>query len=254
TKLRLLNTNISEVYYKYKMSDPNINKRQLFGESCRRIGLFQSQRHPHHYIKQKKIIMKKRCTGGKLLRSISAELKYHEPKCEHGLFRCPFATISKQECSWSGSMYAIKDHVKQHHDDKSVQYVSKKFKTMLHNVEKSQRFYQTFITMDELFYVKWVLYKGYFHCAVFYVGPYEKSSDYKYRFSITTNDGETVTGCSRTHSFLDDVENVLRQGKCIKLNHAIVQRSYTDNGHLPFRMEISKIIDNKNVNVNRMCS
>ena len=180
------------------------------------------------------------------------ELKTHEPKCEHGLYKCPFASISKLDCSWSGRMSAIKKHVEKHHGDKSVQYVSRKFKTMLHNVEKSQRFYQTVITMGELFYVKWRLHKNSFHCAAFYVGPHEKASDFKYRFSITTNDGETVSGCSRTHSFLDDVESVFRQGKCIKLNHAIVQRSYTDNGHLPFRMEISKVSNNTEVNVNKL--
>ncbi|PSN36229.1 hypothetical protein C0J52_22802 [Blattella germanica] len=258
TSLLVLGNARSALAPKYKTGAVGVREDHYLSRHCGGIESSDSEQHLCVFVRACTIVPRRSVgytTKQAIWNNNASENNSHEAKCSHGSYKCPFAMISNLDCDWYGSLTMMKDHIEQCHGDKRIQYVSKKFKTVLHNVEKSQRFYQAIITLGEVFYVKWRLYKGSFHCAVFYVGPHERASEFKYRFAISTNDGETVSGCSRTHSFLENVESIFRNGKCIMISQAILQRSYTDNGHLPIRMEISKVVNNNiansNVNMNK---
>jgi E3 ubiquitin-protein ligase SIAH1 len=177
------------------------------------------------------------CT--KLLTKKSA--KCHAAECAFDNQKCPFAKISNTRCNWIGRLDTVRRHVENNHKGSCVQHVSRKFKTVLHNVSHSQRYYQAVITLNELFYISWRVQGGAFHCTVFYVGPEENASDFKYRFSISTKDGDCYTISSVTHSYFENVHDIIRQGKCVAIDNSVVQRCCKDNGDLPFRMEISQV-------------
>lgn len=167
--------------------------------------------------------------------------KYHISECMFDIHKCPFEKISGTGCGWAGSLEMMKEHVERAHKGSCVQPASQKFKSVLHNVARSQRYYQAAIAHGELFYVSWRVQGGVFYCAVFYVGAKDKASNYKYRFSITTKDEENVSVSSGTHSYSENVSDIVRQGKCAMINYNIVQRACTEYGDLPFRMEISEV-------------
>lgn len=155
--------------------------------------------------------------------------------------KCPFAKISNTRCSWSGPMDAVRTHVESRHRGNCVQRVSRKFKTVLHNISCSQRYYQAIITLGELFYVSWRVQSGVFYCAVFHIGQKQIPPQFKYRFAISTKDGEEYSISCLTHSYFENVNDIVQQGKCVMLHYSVVQRSCNDKGDLPFRMEISQV-------------
>jgi hypothetical protein len=138
-------------------------------------------------------------------------------------------------------MDTVRTHVESRHRGNCVQRVSRKFKTVLHNISCSQRYYQAIITLGELFYVSWRVQSGVFYCAVFHIGPKQISPQFKYRFAIATKDGEEYSLSCITHSYFENVNDIVRQGKCVMLHYSIVQSSCNDKGDLPFRMEISQV-------------
>jgi E3 ubiquitin-protein ligase SIAH1 len=168
-------------------------------------------------------------------------VKCHAAECAFDNQKCPFAKISNSRCNWIGPLDTVRRHIENNHKGSCVQCVSGKFKTALHNVSRSQRYYQAIITLDELFYVSWRVQGDAFYCAVFYVGPQENASEFKYRFSISTKDGDCYSVSSLSHSYFENVNDIVRQGKCVTIDHSIVQRCCMDNGDLPFRMEISQV-------------
>jgi hypothetical protein len=95
--------------------------------------------------------------------------------------------------------------------------------------------------MNELFYISWRVQGGVFYCAVFYIGPKEGAPNFKYRFSISTKDGDNYSTSALTHSYFENVNDIVRQGKCVMLDYGAVQRSCSQNKDLPFRMEISVV-------------
>ncbi|PNF30020.1 E3 ubiquitin-protein ligase SIAH1B [Cryptotermes secundus] len=168
-------------------------------------------------------------------------IRPHADECTFDNHKCPFAKISNTGCNWRGTLDTVRRHVEANHKGSCVQRVSRKFKTVLHNVSCSQRYYQAIITMDELFYVSWRVQSGVFYCAVFYIGPKKGANNFRYRFSISTKDGDTYSASSLTHSYYENVNDVFRHGKCVMLDYSAVQRSCSENKDLPFRMEISVV-------------
>lgn len=152
--------------------------------------------------------------------------------------KCPFAKISNIGCNWAGPLDTVRRHVEANHRGSCVQRVSRKFKNVLRNVSCSQRYYQAIITLNELFYSFWRVQSGVFYCAVFYIGPKEGASNFKYWFSISTNDGGNYSASALTHSYFENVDDIVRQGKCVMLNYVAVQKSCSQNKDLPFQMEI----------------
>jgi hypothetical protein len=165
----------------------------------------------------------------------------HADECTCINHKCPFAKISKTGCNWAGPLDAVRRHVEASHKGNCVQRVSRKFKSVLHNVSCSQRYYQAIIAMDELFYITWRVRGGVFYCVVFYIGPKQSAANFKYRFSISSKDGDCYSVASLTHSYFEDVSDIVRRGNCVMLDYGAVQKSCSENRDLPFRMEISEV-------------
>ena len=165
----------------------------------------------------------------------------HAAECTSDSHKCPFAKISNIRCSWTGPMDTVRTHVEIGHSGSCVQRVSRKFKTVLHNVSCSQRYYQAIITLGELFYVSWRVQSGVFYCAVFHIGPKENTPKFRYRFAISTKDGDEYSMSTFTHSYFENLNDIVRQGKCVTLQYSNVQKSCNEKGDLPFRMEISQV-------------
>jgi hypothetical protein len=138
-------------------------------------------------------------------------------------------------------MDTVRTHVEGEHHGNCVQRVSRKFKTVLHNISCSQRYYLAIITLGELFYVSWRVQNGILYCAVFHIGPKEIASKFKYRFAISTKDGDEYSMSCLTHSYFENLSDIVRQGRCVMLHYSVVQRSCDDKDDLPFRMEISQV-------------
>jgi hypothetical protein len=101
----------------------------------------------------------------------------------------------------------------------------------------------TIFAKDGLFFAIWRNRSDIFHSAVFFAGLKEEASHFKFRFSIATQDGkEHITYIQPTHSFIEDISDVLVADKSVTLHTATI-RKYLIGSKLPLELEILQIDD-----------
>ena len=156
---------------------------------------------------------------------------------------CPFARISKDICPWKGPVTGIKDHVKVFHKNLNDTFeVSGVFTVVLTGLSPSQHYRKAVFIADELFYIYWRIKDGSFYCAVFYVGEQEKSSNYKYRFVLTTDsDNMKISMSFPTRSILENVEELFHSGDCVILNYNTLLKFINPNMNLECEFQINAI-------------
>ncbi|GFG39718.1 hypothetical protein Cfor_11123 [Coptotermes formosanus] len=154
---------------------------------------------------------------------------------------CPFARISKDTCPWKGLVTGIKDHVKAFHKNlNDTLEANGVFNVVLTGLSPTQHYRKAVFTADELFYIYWRIKDGSFYCAVFYVGEQEKSSNYKYRFVLTTeSDNRKISMSFPTRSTLENLEELLQSGDCVILNYNTLLKFLDPNMNLECEFQIN---------------
>lgn len=132
----------------------------------------------------------------------------------------------------------MKDHVTEMHNNPGDNVeLTGPFRTVLRNVLDPSSFRQVLFALDEMFYVIWDIRDNTFYCATFHVGPKDNSCKFKYKFSISKKGGESLSCCLTTCSFMDNVEDVIKSGKCVAIHYGSVE-NFIKNGTLPFEIHI----------------
>jgi hypothetical protein len=161
----------------------------------------------------------------------------HERVCSYGNQQCPFARISNEECDWLGPFSAIKKHVKKSHNENGdYDEIVGCAKIVLINVSENSDYRQIIFTLGKMFYVLFKTIGNIFFCVVFYVGPSEESSKYKYRFSLTKKGTGAISYCLFTRGFVEDSSEVIETGNCIAIHFGCVER-FVDDNCLPYEIE-----------------
>jgi hypothetical protein len=133
----------------------------------------------------------------------------------------------------------MRNHVQEMHNSPGDNVeLAGPFKTVLRNISETSSFRQTIFTLNEIFYVIWEVRDNIFYCVSFHVGPKKNSSKFKYRFRVSKRKGgESISYCLKTSSFMDDVEEIIKDGDCVAIHYRCVER-FIKNGVLPFEIYI----------------
>jgi E3 ubiquitin-protein ligase SIAH1 len=158
-------------------------------------------------------------------------------------YKCPFATISNEDCVWNGSLLDMKNHIKDSHSDGNNMHESTgRFNVILTNLSSENHYRKVVSIGDQLFYVVWKIKDGRFFCSVLYVGAKKKSSKFTYTFSITTENGlKKISMSFQTQSVVKSMEHVFTPGDCVLLHYDTVLKFLNPNKYLLCDFEISPV-------------
>lgn len=168
---------------------------------------------------------------------------------ETNRLRCPFAAISRVKCSWKGVLHEIKNHVTERHRDECVAANGERpFVMKLANFTstkyyiKRNHYRRIIMTMDELFYIVCKIEGTHLCCVVMYIGPEEKTSNFRYRFTILKDGGkEIISLCSAVRNYMIKLDHILELGLCVKLDYRTAWNFLDSRNTLVFEIEIYDI-------------
>jgi hypothetical protein len=160
------------------------------------------------------------------------------------LYKCPFSTISKEDCGWVGSVHDMKSHIKNGHNNQNDTHKSNgRFNVVLTDLSP-ERHYRKAVWSGEdlLFYVVWEIKGGNFYCAVLYIGQKKKSAKFTYKFSLTTDNGmKNISMVFRTQNVVTSMEKFFAPGDCVLLHYDTVLKFLNSEKSLHCAFEISSI-------------
>jgi E3 ubiquitin-protein ligase SIAH1 len=178
-----------------------------------------------------------------LSRQVTDQGAQNQPARVPQSVECPFTRISKDTCPWKGSVMDMKQHVKVFHNNVNDTHESNEvFNVILTGLSPTQHYRKAVFISDELFYVYWRIEGGTFYCAVFYVGEEGKSSQYKYRFTLTSqSDDRKVSMTFPTRCILENVDEVLQSGDSVILSYSTVSKFFNSKIYLECEFQINSI-------------
>jgi E3 ubiquitin-protein ligase SIAH1 len=158
-------------------------------------------------------------------------------------YKCPFTSISEEDCSWIGSLTDMKSHMKtSHNDGNDMHECGRRFNVVLTNLSPERHYRKVVCIADELFYVVWKLTDGSFFCAVLCVGSKKKSSKFVYKFSLTTENGKKeISMRFQTRSVVLEMQQIFTPGECVVLHYDTVLKFLNSDKCLFCDFEISPI-------------
>ncbi|XP_021927126.1 uncharacterized protein LOC110833399 isoform X2 [Zootermopsis nevadensis] len=161
----------------------------------------------------------------------------------HKSYKCPFATISNEDCSWVGSLPDMRGHIKIiHTGGEDTQESGGRFNVILTDLSPERHYRKAVWIADELFYIVWEIKDGNFFCVVLCVGSKNKSSKFMYKFSLTAeNEKKKISMCFQTRSVVQEIEQVLAPGHCVVLHFDTVLKFLNSDKCLSCDFEISPI-------------
>ena len=158
------------------------------------------------------------------------------------IYKCPFSTISHEDCAWVGSLCDMKYHIKCSHSGPSDTHKSDgQFAVVLTDLSPESHYRKAVWSGDELFYVVWEIKSGNFYCAVLYVGSKKTSSKFTYTFSLKTDDGKKrISMLFQTQSVVTNVEKLFTPGECALLHFDTVLKFLNSDKCLYCAFEINR--------------
>jgi hypothetical protein len=105
------------------------------------------------------------------------------------------------------------------------------------------------IAFGEIFYVQFRGQDKNYYGLVKYIGPKGQAKEYKSSISIMSKDGiEMVSACYITNCYTEDIEDIITDGKCLKLHFDVVNKLLDNDGNMYTKVEISKLASSEPVN------
>jgi hypothetical protein len=105
------------------------------------------------------------------------------------------------------------------------------------------------ITFGEIFYIQFRGQDKNYYGLVQYIGPQGQAKQYRSSVSILSKDGiEMVSASYVTSSCTVDTEDIIADGKCLKLHFDVVRKLLDDDGNMHTKVEISKLASSEPVN------
>jgi hypothetical protein len=137
----------------------------------------------------------------------------------------------------------MKQHIKVFHNSVNDTHESNgAFNVILTGLSPTQHYRKAVFISDELFYVCWRVESGSFYCVVLYVGEEEKSSKYKYKFTLTSqSDDRKISMTFPTRSILENLDELLQSGDCVILSYSTVSKFFNSKIYLECGFQINSI-------------
>lgn len=165
----------------------------------------------------------------------------HQETCHFCSFSCPFVLMGRKTCSWKGPVSGMRDHILEKHKDKVWEGTGACIRKKI-GVSPAGLCNEVIMTSGEIFYVQFRGEDKNFYGFVKYIGPKTYAQQYRGWISILSKDGkEMVAACYVTSSCNEDSEEIITNGKCLKLHYDVVKQFLDDEGNMYTKVEIMKI-------------
>lgn len=165
----------------------------------------------------------------------------HQENCRYGDFNCPVVLVGRKRCSWKSPLSEMKDHLLNKHKDDMCEgtgaYIRKKA-----GLSPTGLYNEVIITFGEIFYLQFRGQDKNYYGFVKYIGPEVYAKQYRSSISILSKDGnEMITACYVTSNCKVDNEDIITDGKCLKLHYDVVRKLLDEEGNMYTKVEISKV-------------
>ena len=164
----------------------------------------------------------------------------HQAKCQYIQQKCPAAELASGTCSWTGLHSDMKGHLKENHPGHCREYVEGDFK-FNHKLTTNKNWFCFIFAYNEIFFSSFRVGKNIFYAVLRYVGPAENAAKYKYRVEFINKDStEGVTVMHLTRRCNENLRDVCRSGKCVKLHYDVVKH-FMKKSSLRFKLDIIRV-------------
>lgn len=184
-----------------------------------------------------------------LSRQVTNQRVQNQPTTVPQSVECPFTRISKDTCPWKGSVMDMKQHIKVfHNNENDTRESNGVFNVILTSLSPTQHYRKAVFISDELYYIYWRTGGDTFYCAVFYVGDEEKSSKYKYKFTLTSqSDDRKISMTFPTRCILENLDELLQSGDCVILSYNTVLKFLNSTIYLECEFQINSIENDRDI-------
>jgi hypothetical protein len=160
-------------------------------------------------------------------------------------------------CAWTGDTNDLKRHLTDSHADVTEEVEDEGNLDLSITTYGCKTLFPEIIiaTLGEVFIQCASFVDNNFYCIVQYVGPKNDASNYKYKFSVSRNEGaEKISVSHKVSSDTDDLHEIRETGDCVHLPCDLL-KPYCTNGDeeedkyclfplLRYSVKISEIEDN----------
>ena len=166
-------------------------------------------------------------------------IQEHQSDCPFSPYNCPVVLPGRKKCPWRGPLAEMKAHVQESHD-KDIWEADEAMNKQI-SLSPTGLYNNVVFILNEIFYVQFRCDNGNFYAFVKYIGP--KCNADKYRSVVTISskeEGEFLAACFATFGYKDDNEDIIRDGKCLKLHYNVVSKLADKDKNLSTEVKIMK--------------
>lgn len=142
----------------------------------------------------------------------------------------------------------MRDHLLNNHTNSTLEGIGEHI-TKKNGVTATGLYNEVIIAFGEIFYVQFRGQDKNYYGLVKHIGPKGLAKGYKSSISIISKDGvEMVSACYVTSGYTEDTEDIITNGKCLKLHFDVVRKLLDNDGNMYTKVEISKLASSEPVN------
>lgn len=172
----------------------------------------------------------------------------HQENCRYSAFNCPIVLVGRKVCPWKGRLSEMRDHLLTNHKNDVWEGTGACTRKKT-GVSATGLYNDVVITFGEIFYIQFRGQDKNYYGLVQYIGPQGQAKQYRSSVSILSKDGiEMVSASYVTSSCTVDTEDIIADGKCLKLHFDVVRKLLDDDGNMHTKVEISKLASSEPVN------
>ena len=176
--------------------------------------------------------------NGCVEKNYSINILEHKSSCQYGPTDCPVFIARREKCSWKGNRGDLKSHILSDHKTTAFMSTRKDIFTIT-GFSPATKYCEHVLAYNDVFHRVIEVKDNNWHCTLFYVGCKQESSKFKYRISFWDESKDTHISFTKAVRCLgEDVDEIYKQCKCVKLPYDVVNHFVDDSGYLKFEMEI----------------
>ena len=161
-------------------------------------------------------------------------IKEHQAVCSCGSHNCPLNKIPEYDCQWRGHFRELITHLESQHED----HVSTEAKFMSPEKKSST---SILLKYNEIFLYYKCFRDGKYYCIVQMFATCAQASKFKYKVKFCAeNQIEKISQVALVRSITEDMENLFRSGRCVRIDEEVANH-YILDGNLQLFVEISRV-------------
>jgi len=168
----------------------------------------------------------------------------HQQKCQYIPQLCPVNKLNLGNCTWTGIGSSMMSHLKQAHNDVSIDYYGRgsfynRGAFRISGVTPDTNYCKLILYGNNVLYSRSEIKNGIFYSVLQYIGHGAEAAKYQYKLEFFNKERtESLAVSLLARSLDEDLCEVHNSGKCVKLYPEQFSRFANEGSELEFSMEI----------------